>query len=337
MPLSRTMTAIEIRRPGGPEMLVPTIRPIPQPGPGEVLIRVAAAGVNRPDVLQRQGAYAPPPGASDIPGLEVAGEVVATESSLSWPGRGTKVMALVAGGGYAEYCVAPAVHCLPIPGPLSLPEASGVPETFFTVWTNVFDRAGLRPGETFLVHGGASGIGTTAIQMARQHGAIVFATAGSDAKCAACVSLGASRAVNYRDNDFVTALRDATGGQGIDVILDMVGGDYTARNIALLRDQGRLVQIAFLKGAKAELDLNAVMRRRLTITGSTLRPRSIEEKGRIAEALRRAVLPWLEAGTVRPLVHAVFDLRRAADAHAALEADQHVGKLILVVAPEIPR
>jgi NADPH2:quinone reductase len=336
MSLSQTMTAIEIRRPGGPEMLVPTIRPVPQPGPGEVLIRVAAAGVNRPDVLQRQGAYAPPPGASDIPGLEVAGEVVASGSDLGWPGRGTKVMALVAGGGYAEYCVAPAAHCLPVPGPLGLLEASGIPETFFTVWTNVFDRAGLRPGENFLVHGGASGIGTTAIQMARQHGATVFATAGTEAKCAACVDLGATRAVNYRDNDFVMALRDATGGHGIDVILDMVGGDYTARNIALLRDQGRLVQIAFQKGAKAELDLNAVMRRRLTITGSTLRPRSVEEKGRIADALRRSVLPWIETGRVRPVIHATFDLCRAADAHAALEADQHVGKLILVVAPEIP-
>ena len=329
MSLPATMLAIEIRQPGGPEMLVPCERPVPRPGPGEVLIRVAAAGVNRPDVLQRMGGYAPPPGASDIPGLEVAGEVVATASGIDWPRPGTAVMALVAGGGYAAYCVAPAVQCLPIPKPLDPVAAACVPETFFTVWTNVFDRAALRPGETFLVHGGASGIGTAAIQLARRHGARVFATAGTPTKCAACVALGAELAVDYRAEDFVAAIRTATGGAGVDVILDMVGGDYTPRNVSLLRDQGRLVQIAFLKGARTELDLNAVMRKRLTISGSTLRPRSVAEKASIATSLRQTVLPWLEDASVRPVIDRVFPLTEAAAAHAALEADLHIGKIAL--------
>jgi putative PIG3 family NAD(P)H quinone oxidoreductase len=238
-------------------------------------------------------------------------------------------MALVAGGGYATYCVAPAVQCLPVPGRLGMVEAAGIPETFFTVWTNVFDRAGLKPGESFLVHGGASGIGTTAIQLARRHGAHVFATAGTAAKCAACTELGAAGAIDYRAQDFVAEIRAATGGAGVDVILDMVGGDYTPRNIALLREGGRLVQIAFLRGARTELDLNAVMRRRLTISGSTLRPRSVAEKGAIAASLRRVVLPWLEEGSVRPVIHGRFPLHAAAAAHAALEADLHVGKIVL--------
>lgn len=329
MSLPASMIAIEIRQPGGPEMLVPGRRPVPRPGAGEVLIRVAAAGVNRPDILQRKGGYAPPPGASDIPGLEVAGEIVAAGDGVAWPRPGATAMALVAGGGYAEYCVAPAAQCLPIPARLDMTAAAGIPETFFTVWTNVFDRAGLRPGESFLVHGGASGIGTTAIQLARRHGARVFATAGTPEKCAACVELGAEIAVDYRARDFVAEIGAATGGAGIDVILDMVGGDYTPRNVALLRDGGRLMQIAFLRGAKVELDLNAVMRRRLTISGSTLRPRSLAEKAAIADGLRRVVLPWLDDGSVRPLVHARFPLRAAADAHAALEADLHIGKIIL--------
>lgn len=331
MSLPATMTAIEIVRPGGPDVLVPATRPVPAPGPGEVLVRVRAAGVNRPDVLQRQGGYAPPPGASDIPGLEIAGEVVAAGAGVTWPSPGERVMALVAGGGYAAYCVAPAAQCLPVPGNLTTTEAGGIPETFFTVWTNVFDRARLQPGETFLVHGGASGIGTTAIQLARRHGARVFATAGTAEKCAACERLGAERTVNYRSEDFVHVVKDATQGQGVDVILDMVGGDYTARNLALLREEGRLVQIAFLKGAKVELDLNTVMRKRLTVTGSTLRPRSVAQKGAIADSLRTTVLPWLEDGRVRPLIHQTFPLAAAAAAHAALEADHHVGKIVLEV------
>jgi NADPH2:quinone reductase len=336
MSLPATMTAIEIARPGGPEVLVAATRPVPAPGPGEVLVRVRAAGVNRPDVLQRQGGYAPPPGASDIPGLEVAGEVVATGAGVVWPALGERVMALVAGGGYAAYCVAPAAQCLPIPGDLSMVEAGGVPETFFTVWTNVFDRARLQAGETFLVHGGASGIGTTAIQLARQHGARVFATAGTAEKCAACERLGAERTVNYRSEDFVQVIKDATQGQGVDVILDMVGGDYTARNLALLREEGRLVQIAFLKGARVELDLNLLMRKRLTVTGSTLRPRSVAQKGAIADSLRATVLPWLADRRVRPPIHQTFPLAAAAAAHAALEADLHVGKIVLEVAHPTP-
>jgi NADPH:quinone reductase len=331
MALPATMTAIDIVRPGGPDMLVPVQRPMPTPGAGEVLVRVHAAGVNRPDILQRQGGYAPPPGASDIPGLEIAGEVVAAGSGVAWPGPGERVMALVAGGGYAEYCVAPAPQCLPIPPNLSMTEAGGIPETFFTVWTNVFDRARLAKGESFLVHGGASGIGTTAIQLAREYGARVFATAGTAEKCAACERLGAERAVNYRELDFAQALKDATQGQGIDVILDMVGGDYTTRNVALLREEGRLVQIAFLTGSKVELDLNAVMRKRLTVTGSTLRPRSVAQKGAIADRLRHTVLPWLASGSVRPLIHQTFKLTEAAAAHAALEADRHVGKIVLEI------
>ncbi len=331
MPLPSQMTAIEIQRPGGPEVLVPAQRPVPVPGPGEVLVRVRAAGVNRPDVLQRQGGYAPPPGASDIPGLEIAGEVVAVGAGVTWPALGEAVMALVAGGGYAEFCTAPAPQCLPIPSRLSMLEAGGIPETYFTVWTNVFDRGRLQAGEIFLVHGGASGIGTTAIQLARQHGARVFATAGTAEKCTACERLGAERAVDYRNLDFVQVIKDATQGQGVDVILDMVGGDYTARNLALLREEGRLVQIAFLRGAKAELDLNPLMRKRLTLTGSTLRPRTVEQKGAIAASLRTRVLPWLDQGLVRPVIHESFPLRAAAAAHAALEADRHVGKIVLEI------
>jgi putative PIG3 family NAD(P)H quinone oxidoreductase len=329
MTMPTTMLAIEISRPGGPEVLVAAERPVPRPGPEDVLIRVAAAGVNRPDILQRQGGYSPPPGASDIPGLEVAGDVVACGNAVTWPRVGERVMALVAGGGYASYCVAPAAQCLPIPSRLDMVAAAGIPETTFTVWTNVFDAAGLRPGESFLVHGGASGIGTTAIQLARRHGARVFATAGTPEKCAACEQLGAERAVDYRREDFVAAIRDATGGAGVDVVLDMVGGDYTARNVALLRAGGRLAQIAFLKGHKAELDLNAMMRKRLILTGSMLRPRSVAEKAGIADSLRRIVLPWFEDGSVRPVIHQVFPLAQAAAAHAALEEDRHIGKIML--------
>jgi NADPH2:quinone reductase len=327
--------AIEISTPGPPDVLTLVERPRPLPGAGEVLVQVAAAGVNRPDVLQRRGAYPPPPGASDLPGLEIAGRVVALGPSLDeMPMRwreGDVVCALAAGGGYAEYCAVPAVQCLPVPAGCSVVEAAALPETFFTVWTNVFERGRLRAGESILVHGGTSGIGTTAIQLARAFGARVFATAGSAEKCAACERLGAELAVPYKEHDWVTVLRDATAGRGVDVILDMVGGDYVARNLALLAIEGRLVQIAFLKSAVVEIDLMQVMRRRLTITGSTLRPRTPSEKGAIAAALEAQVWPLVAAGTVKPVVHAVFPLARAADAHRMMEESLHIGKIVLEV------
>ncbi len=327
------MLAIEISRPGPPDVLVPAERPAPRPGRGEVLIKVAAAGVNRPDVMQRQGRYPPPPGASDIPGLEVAGEIVEGGDGVTNWQAGDPVCALVSGGGYAEYCVAPAPQCLPVPAGLTpaLIAAAGIPETFFTVWTNVFERGRLTAGETFLVHGGASGIGTTAIQLARAFGARVFATAGTPEKCRACERLGAERAIDYRTDDFVAVVKAATGGRGLDVILDMVGGDYIPRNLDCLAIDGRLVQIAFLKGSRAEVDLMAVLRRRLTITGSTLRPRSVEEKGAIARALREHVWPLIERGTVKPIIHATFPLARAADAHRMMERGEHIGKIILTM------
>jgi NADPH2:quinone reductase len=325
------MRAIEIKQPGGPEVLVPTRRPLPKPGPDEVVIKVAAAGVNRPDVLQRQGGYNPPPGASDLPGLEVAGEIVAVGPDTKRWKVGDRVVALVAGGGYAEYCVAPGPQCLPVPGSLDLVHAAAIPETFFTVWTNVFERGRLQAGETVLIHGGSSGIGTTAIQLAKAFGATVYATAGTAEKCAACEKLGAAKAVNYRNEDFVAAVQQATGGTGVHVILDMVGGEYVQRNMTALRTDGRLVQIAFLKGSKTEVDLNPLMRKRLTFTGSTLRPRSIAEKGAIAAALREKVWPLLDAGTVKPVIHATFPLAQAAAAHRLMEADTHIGKIVLTV------
>ncbi len=314
---------------GPPEVLKPARRPVPQPGVGEVLIRVAAAGVNRPDVLQRQGGYPPPAGAPDWPGLEVAGEVVATGPGTARYRPGARVCALVSGGGYAEYCAAPEAQVLPVPAGMDYIAAAAVPETFFTVWTNVFERGHLQKGQTFLVHGGSSGIGTTAIQLAKAFGARVFATAGSAEKCAACERLGAEAALNYRDRDWVTDLRAATGGAGIDLILDMVGGDYTARNLDLLADDGRLVQIAFLKSPRVELDLMQVMRRRLTITGSTLRPRTVAEKGAIAAALEQHVWPLLTSGTVAPVVAATFPLAAAAEAHRLMESSRHIGKIVL--------
>jgi putative PIG3 family NAD(P)H quinone oxidoreductase len=295
------------------------------------LIKVVAAGVNRPDVIQRYGKYAPPPGASDIPGLEVAGHIADRgEGVVQWR-DGDAVCALVSGGGYAEFCVAPQAQCLRPPDTLSLVEAAAVPEAFFTVWTNVFERGRLQPNETILIHGGSSGIGTTAIQLAREFGARVFATAGSDEKCAACRDLGASLALNYRATDWVVVFKGATSGQGVDIILDMVGGDYVARNLDLLAVEGRLVQIAFLTSSKVELDLMQVMRRRLTITGSTLRPRSPEEKGLIARALEAKVWPLIEAGRVKPIIHAEFPLERAADAHRMMEASEHIGKIVLTL------
>ena len=327
--LPSTMLAVEIAAPGGPEVLRPVRRPTPVPKPHEVLIAVAGAGVNRPDILQREGKYAPPPDASDVPGLEVSGRVVACGRATGAWKEGDLVCALVAGGGYAEYCAAPAVQCLPVPG-IDPVHAAALPEAVFTVWTNVFERGRLSAGDTLLVHGGASGIGTTAIQMARARGARVLATAGTASKCAACERLGAERAIDYKREDFVAVVREVTGGVGVDVILDMVGGDYLPRNLACLAPEGRLVQIAFLRGPRAEVDLAAVMHRRLTLTGSTLRARSIEEKGRLARAVLASVWPLVENGDVRPVIHATFPLPAAAEAHRLMEADTHVGKIVLV-------
>ena len=327
--LPETMTAIEITEPGGPEVLRPTTRPTPSPGPGEVLVKVAAGGINRPDVLQREGNYNPPPGTTDIPGLELAGTVAAVGDGVTGWSVGDELCALVAGGAYAEYCVAPAPQCLPVPKGLSMVEAGAVPETFFTVWTNVFERGHLQAGERFLVHGGSSGIGTTAIQLAKAFGAEVFATAGSDEKCKACRDLGADHAINYRSEDFAAAAKALTDGKGVDLILDMVGGSYIQKNINSLAVEGRLVQIAFLQGPKAEINFMSMMLKRLTITGSTLRPRSVEQKGEIAQALREKVWPLLEAGTVRPQIFKTFTLAQAAEAHALMDSSQHIGKIVL--------
>jgi len=331
MQIPAEMRAVEIKQPGGPEVLVPVKRPVPKPGPGEVLIRVAAAGVNRPDMLQRQGAYAPPPGAPDLPGLEVAGEIVATGPETARWKAGDRVTALVAGGGYAEFCVAPAPQCLPIPGKLGVIEAAALPETFFTVWTNVFERGRLKAGESFLVHGGSSGIGTTAIQLASRFGARVFATAGLPDKCSKCKELGASVAINYKTEDFAEVVERKTAGKGVDLILDMVGGDYINRNLQCLAVEGRLVQIAFLKGAKAEINFASLMMKRQTITGSTLRPRSVAEKGAIARALEEKVWPLIASGQVSPLIHATFPLEQAVEAHRLMESSAHLGKIVLTL------
>ena len=326
------MTAIEISEPGGPGVLAPAEREVPEPGPGEVLVAVEAAGVNRPDVMQRQGLYPPPPGASDIPGLEIAGTVASLGDGVDTPAVGSRVCALVSGGGYAEYCAAPAPLCLPVPAGLDSVEAAALPETFFTVWTNVFDRARLAEGESLLVHGGSSGIGTTAIQLAKAFGATVYVTAGSKSKCDACLALGADAAINYRDEDFVERVGALTGGHGVDVVLDMVAGDYLARNLKCLAVEGRLVIIAVQHGPKVEqLNVLPIMLRRLTVTGSTLRPRSVEQKAVIAHALHANVWPLLAAGTVRPVVHARFPLADAAGAHRLMESSEHVGKIVLEV------
>jgi putative PIG3 family NAD(P)H quinone oxidoreductase len=311
-------------------VLVPVERLVPEPAADEVLIRVAAAGVNRPDIFQRRGRYAPPPGASDIPGLEVAGVIEALGPGVTALQLGDQVCALVSGGGYAEYCAAPAPQCLRVPRGMDIVTAGAIPETFFTVWSNVFQRGRLTQGESIIIHGGSSGIGTTAIQLAKARGARVFATAGSPDKCAACEGLGAERCINYRDGDFVTEVRALTGGRGVDVILDMVGGDYFARNIDALAVEGRLVEIATLHGVKAELNIQTIMGRRLTITGSTLRPRPVADKGAIAAELRDQVWPLLESGAVKPIIHATFPLRDAAGAHRMMESSAHIGKLLLV-------
>jgi putative PIG3 family NAD(P)H quinone oxidoreductase len=327
--ISRVL-CIEIAGAGPPEVLVPAERPDPVPQRGEVLVRVAAAGVNRPDVMQRRGLYPPPEGASDIPGLEIAGTIVALGSGVTGWRAGDRVCALVAGGGYATLCAAPAPQCLPVPEGLDFTSAAAIPETYFTVWSNVFERGGLRAGEDALFHGGSSGIGTTAIQLASARGARVFATAGSDEKCRACEALGAWRAINYRRSDFVDVIREATDGRGVDLVLDIIGAAYTPRNLAALATDGRLVQIGLMGGeAMATVDLRRVLGRRLTITGSTLRPRTVEEKGRIAAALRREVWPLLERGAVGPVVFRTFPLSEAAAAHRLMESNEHIGKIVL--------
>jgi NADPH2:quinone reductase len=325
------MRAIQITQPGKPEVLQLCERPLPTPGPGEVLVKVHAAGVNRPDVLQRLGKYPVPPGASDLPGLEVAGEIVDGDLAGSVLRKGDLVCALVQGGGYAEYCVAPAAQCLPIPQGLSPLEAASLPETFFTVWSNVFDRAALAEGETLLVQGGSSGIGVTAIQLASALGRRVFATAGSDDKCRACEALGAERGINYRSEDFVAVVKELTAGKGVDVVLDMVAGDYVAREIDCLADDGRIALIALLGGARADLDLGQVLRRRLSISGSTLRPRPVAFKAAIARKLLQHAWPLLEQGRIKPVIYKTFPLEQAAQAHALMESSTHVGKIVLQV------
>lgn len=330
------MRAIEITEPGGPEVLRLVNRPVPSPGPADVLIEVAAAGVNRPDVMQRQGKYPPPPGASDIPGLELAGTIVAVGSDpIGCDGRtlrvGDEVLALVAGGGYAEFCAVPAPQCLPVPRGLDLVAAAAIPETFFTVWTNLFERARLSAGETVLVHGGTSGIGTAAIQLAKAFGARIIATAGSPEKCAASERLGAERGIDYRTEDFVTIARELTSGRGVDVVLDIVGGDYTARNLDVLAMHGRLVIVGVIGGANSHINLLPILQKRLTLTGSTLRSRTVAEKGALARALLERVWPLIERGAVKPIVHATFPLERAADAHRLLESSTHIGKIVLIV------
>ena len=326
-----SMKAIEISEPGGPEMLRPCTRPVPQPGESEVLVRVAAAGVNFPDVAQRRGNYPPPPGASDLPGLELAGTVVARGPGVSGPAPGDEVCALASGGGYAEYCAVPVPQCLPIPDGLGMVEAAALPETFFTVWTNLFDGGRMKAGETVLIHGGSGGIGTTAIQIARAFGARVFATARTPEKCAFCETLGAERAINYSEEDFVAVVRELTEKRGADLILDMVGGDYLARNVRALAVEGRLVQIAVRMGAEATIPLGLLMVKRLVLTGSTLRPRTVAQKGAIADALEREVWPLLAEGSVRPVIHTTFALDEAARAHALMESSAHIGKIVLTV------
>ncbi len=329
MSIPASMQAVRIAAPGGPEVLELGTLPVPQPGPGELLVRVAAAGVNRPDVLQRLGHYPPPPGAPDTPGLEIAGTVAAAGTETRRFRPGDTVCALVAGGGYAEYCLVPEPQALPIPDGLDAVQAAAIPETFFTVWTNVFERGGLSGDDILLVHGGSSGIGTTAIQLARAFGHRVFVTAGSAEKCRACTDLGAEAAINYREEDFVEAVKRLTGGRGVDVVLDMVGGDYVQRNLDCLAPDGRLVYIAFLRGPKVEVNLMPMMMKRLTVTGSTLRARPVEEKGRIAQALEQHVWPHLAAGRIRPVIDSTFPLAQVVNAHRRIDSGAHVGKIVL--------
>lgn len=331
MSLPESAKVIVIDGKGGPEVLKPGSRPVQQPGQGELLVKVAASGVNRPDVIQRQGHYPPPPGASDIPGLEIAGEVVAAGPGTSRYKPGDRVCALVTGGGYAEYCLADERACLPFPEGFDAVQAAALPETFFTVWQNVFVRGGLKEGESFLVHGGTSGIGTTAIQLAKAFGAKVFATAGNAEKCAACETLGAARAINYREEDFVAVVKEATGGKGVDLILDMVGGEYVERNLQAAAEDGRIHQIAFQKGSKVTIDLMRLMLKRVVLSGSTLRPRTMQVKGELARGLEEKVWPLLAAGQIKPIIDSTFPLDRAAEAHARMETNAHIGKIILTI------
>ncbi len=324
------MTCIEITEPGGPEVLKPTSRPIPQPDDGEVLLEVKAAGINRPDCIQRQGHYAPPTGVTDIPGLEVAGEIISIGAGVQNHKIGDLVCALISGGGYAKYAVAPAIQCLPIPKNLSMIEAASLPETFYTVWFNVVDRAELKTGESILIHGGSSGIGTSAIQICSQLGARVITTASTKEKCKVCSNLGAERTINYHEEDFVLASKDFTDGKGLDVVLDMVGGEYLQRNIKSLGQDGRHISIAFLSGAKAHINFMPIMLKRIILTGSTLRPLSIRRKGEIADSLRRVIWPLIEKGKIMPVVHSIFSLEQATKAHALMESNKHIGKIILV-------
>jgi NADPH:quinone reductase len=325
------MSVVEIAAPGGPEQLKLSQRPVPQPGAEEVLVRVAAAGVNRPDVMQRQGRYPPPPGASDLPGLEISGEIAALGAKVSGWSIGDKVAALLPGGGYAAYAVAAAPLCLPVPDGVSMVEAAAIPETFFTVWTNLFDRGRCQAGDTVLIHGGTSGIGTTAIQLAAAWGARVFATAGSDDKARACERLGALRGINYRTEDFVEVMRAETGGKGVDVTLDMVSGSYVARNLEIAALEGRIVVISLLEGSRAEINMGLILTKRLTLTGSTLRTRTVAQKAAVADAVRKNVWPLLAAGRVRPVIHATFPLAEAAEAHRLMETSNHIGKIVLTI------
>ncbi|MEH2511876.1 NADPH2:quinone reductase [Nitrobacteraceae bacterium AZCC 1564] len=329
--LPTQMTAVAISKPGGPEVLIPEQRPVPAPGPHQILIKVAAAGVNRPDVAQRSGSYPPPPGASDLPGLEVSGEVVALGEGATKYKIGDKVMSLVAGGGYAEYCLTHETHAMPVPKGFSMIEAGATPETLMTVWHNVFERGGLKPGETLLIHGGSSGIGTTAIQMAKAHGAKVIVTVGSQDKCDACLKLGADVAINYKTEDFVAKTKAATNDVGTNVILDMVGGDYIDRNYDAAAIEGRIIQIAFLGGPKATPNFAKLMIKRLHHTGSTLRPRSVEDKAAMVAAINAKVLPWIAEGRLKPLMDSTFPLREASKAHERMESSQHIGKIVLTV------
>jgi NADPH:quinone reductase len=325
------MKAIEIAAPGGPEQLRMTTRPVPSCAAGEVLVRVAAAGVNRPDVMQRQGRYPPPPGASDLPGLEIAGEIAAVGTGVSGLSAGDRVLALLPGGGYAEYAIAAAPLCLPVPDGVTMIEAAAIPETYFTVWTNLFQRGGCKNGDIVLIHGGTSGIGTTAIQLASAFGARVYATAGSPDKCRACERLGAVRGIDYKTEDFVEVIRGATEGKGVDLILDMVAGSYVARNIEAAAMEGRIVTISLLGGAKAEINMSPIMQKRLTLTGSTLRARTVAQKAIVAEAVRKNVWPLLTAGRAKPVIHASFPLAQASAAHTLMESSQHIGKIVLTM------
>ena len=327
--IPQSMNYIQIEKHGDPGVLKLHSMPVPEPGPGEVLIKVAAAGVNRPDVMQRKGLYPPPPGATDVPGLEVSGTVVSVGQNVSKPPINSEVCALVTCGGYAEYCLAAASICLPVPEKISLVNAAGIPETFFTVWTNVFKRGQLKAGESLLVHGGSSGIGTTAIQLGKAFGATVYTTAGTSDKCEFCNNLGADAAINYIEQDFSEEIKRLTEGKGVNVILDMVGGPYFPKNIGLLADEGRLVQIALMQGSKAEVDFRSLLLKRVTLTGSTLRPRSVEEKTKIAQALQKNVWPLLESGAIRPIIHQTFPLKQASEAHRLMESSAHIGKILL--------